>query len=192
MHRTLISRRRVIQDWAALAASAGLPARAQGIKLGKPGTASGDLPVHLIKEMEHASLVDVSADSESLCLYFSRHPARSFTWNGSWKENRPLGKDEDALRVVGRGSGVSRYETRLPSAPNAGSFFADGERLYVETQPVLGSSTATTECILIDLRTGKQQERAEPLGTDAIHFSYRALAGDELLGIGSNLHTAKT
>src|SRR5580692_11267142 len=161
MHRgKLISRRRLVAGWGALAWAAAVRARDQAPSAGRPGSASGDLPVRHVREVENAAMVDVSADSERICLYYTRHPTRSFTWNGEWKENRPVSKDEDALRVVEGGSWASTYATRLPVKPNLGSFFADGGSLYIETSSIEPGG-AVMERLLIDLRTGQVQERQD-------------------------------
>jgi hypothetical protein len=137
-------------------------------------------------------MVDVSADSEHICLYYARHPTRSFTWSGAWKENRPISKDEDALRVVERGSWTSAHATRLPVKPLVGSFFADGGHMYIETQPSIEPGDAVMDRLLIDLGTGRVQELTEHTRPGRVHFSYRALTGQELLGFGNIPDRGKT
>lgn len=137
-------------------------------------------------------MVDVSADSERICLYYTRHPSRSFTWNGAWKENQPVSKDENALRVVERGSWASTYATELPIRPLVGSFFADGERMYIETQPSIEPGGAVMERLLVDLKTRQVQGLTEHTRSGRVHFSYRALTDQWLLGFGNVPDSGKT
>lgn len=136
-------------------------------------------------------MVDVSADSERICLFYARHPTRSFTWSGAWKENRPVSKGEDALRVLERSSWTSAYATRLPVKPNLGRFFADGGSLYIETSSIEPGG-AVIGRLLIDLKTGQVQERQDHLRPGSGHFSYRPLTGRELLGFGTIPDSGKT
>jgi len=193
MHRgKLISRRDLVASWAAaFAGAATVRARDQAPSPGKPGSASGELPVRLVRAVPNAAMLDVSADSEHICLYYTRHPTQSYTWNGSWKENSLGSTKDDALRVVERDSWASTYATRLPAKPNLAGFFADGQSLYVETSSIEPGG-AVMGRLLIDLRTGQVQQRQDHLRQGIGHFSYRALAGRELLGLGTIPDSGKT
>jgi len=168
-----------------------LLARGQDESAAKPGTAFGEVPARLVKEINYAGLLDVSPDSAKLCLYFTRHPVRSFReTEGNWHENTPPIRDsEDALRVIDVDSWTSSYATRLPALPFHGSFFADSTALCIEIPGVRGGCT---DHAVIYLRTGKMDERLEPLKLGGLNFSYTALSDSEILGSGYRVETNKT
>jgi len=191
MHRKLISRRRWIQQCAGIAAaSAALKAQSPGS--GKPGTASGEVPVRMIKEFEHATLQDVSPDSSMLCLYSSRQLGQSFTFSGAWKETTKKGGG-DALRVLRTGPWTQVHSSRLIAPPSRGGFFGESRQFYVESLPTRHSGRVEMERLAIDLPTGNEAERLEPtFANDEFHLEYLALSNSELLGAGRNWRTAKT
>jgi len=193
--RELISRRRLLQRGAALAAPfAALQAREQDGSAAKPGAAFGEVPVRLVKAISSAGLLDVSPDSTKLCLYFTRRPFLSFREVGSaWRgSNEPVRDGDDALRVINRDSWASTYATRLPSLPFFGSFFADSEAICVEMPAVHEREQRGNEHVVVSLRTGEKTAHFSPFDAAGTLFVYSALDDRTLLGTGFNRATNKT
>jgi WD40 repeat protein len=180
MHRPLISRRHLLHQCLQLTvpilASSAQPQVAPG---GGHGVVSNTASMPFVKVFKNAGLLDISPDSRKLCLYFSRHPSRSFGWHDQWEETtRPIRDGEDALRVVNMESWQSVFEKRLPTSPYLGSFFADSEAIYVGI-PGLKSGH---EHLIIELRTNRSDERIDPYREADLEFSYSALDDRTLLG----------
>lgn len=178
MHWTLISRRSFLRGCFATA----LPC---AVMRSENRDARPDEPaVRLVKEIKHAYLLDVSPDATNLCLYFTRHPVRSFLWRGQWSEKTTVADGGDALRIVETTTWKSTYATRLAAAPYSGSFFADGRAVYAE---VPGAGAGRTQRVVVDLRSGGKQERFDPnpwANPGSLDFSYWALDDRALLGGG--------
>jgi hypothetical protein len=182
VHRELISRRSLLHSGATLLLPISAGRAAEQVVTGGAGKeALGERRVSLIKEIGYAGLLDVSPDSKKLCLYFSKHPVRSFARDGQWGEKKaPVRRGEDALRVIGTDNGFATYTSRLPALPFRASFFADGDALYVEI-PGVG---AGTDRVLVDLRVGKTEDWIDATGEYL--FSFWALDDRTLLGAGSH------
>lgn len=174
----------------AAAALGGFAPRARGQSRGK-GSAE-DAPIRLAKDIENSKLIDVSADSQKLCFYFSRRAGPYYDWNEKWQDASPVGSSEDALRIVLRDSWKTSYSKRLLGPANRGGFFVGGDKVYIETMPVAGRDSSILQRIVIDLPTGKEQQRVEPVPKSGLHFSYWPLEGNRLLGEGRSFDTALT
>lgn len=180
MYWELISRRKLLCSVAALLPFSIKQAAGQAAPVDRPERLPNASRASLVKEIKNARLLDVSADSSKLCLYSSRHPVRSFTWSGTWKENKaPVRSGEEALRIVNANSWIEAFARRLPALPYEASFFADGGSVYVEIPGV----NAGTDHILIELLTGNMQQRSFPV-RNGLLFSYWALGDHMLLGAG--------
>jgi hypothetical protein len=184
-----ISRRNAIG--ACGAAALGWFARSARGQAGR-GTGGGEASLRLEKELENSKFIDVSADSQKLCFYFSRRTGPYYDWNEKWQDASPIGANEDALRIVLRDSWKTSYAKRLLGPASRGGFFAGADRLYVETLPVMGRDSSIIQRLIVDLPTGKEQQRIEPVPKTGLHFSYWPLEGNRLLGEGRSFDTALT
>jgi len=154
--------------------------------------ARGNTALRLSREIENSKLIDISSDSDKLCFYFSKHVTPYTNWNDKWQDTSPVGAAEDALRVVQRGSGKTLYAKRLLGPGDRGGFFTGGDRLYIETLPVEGRDSNILQRMVIDLQSGKDQQRVEAVPKSGLHFSYWPLDGNRLLGEGRSFDTATT
>lgn len=138
--------------------------------------------VSLVREIRDAVVLDVSPDSRRLCIYYSKKPVRSFTWQGQWREHKaPVKAGEDALRLIDVDKWISVYAQRLPALPFRASFFADGGAVYVFVPGVAGGNN---DHLLIDVRESRIQEHLERHAGDNLAFSYWAIDDRSLVGIG--------
>jgi hypothetical protein len=153
----------------------------------------GDLGVKLISSFPHATLTDVSPDAKRICLYLDRNPIRTFTYTGEWTELMSPKSGKDGLRFIETGSWKSIGGLSLRERPLIGSFFADGEALYVETQPITGNDGKfTAQRALIDIRTQKVDEITVQLNARGVSFHYAAVEDRNLLGSAYNTAAALT
>ncbi|HEY1759725.1 MAG TPA: hypothetical protein VGG72_30420 [Bryobacteraceae bacterium] len=134
-------------------------------------------PIKFVREFTNAYTVAVSPDGERICLYFTRHPHVTFTFhNGKW-----VGADAAAhdrlLGVMELDGWKGRYSTQLLEVPAGASFFADGDRLHVETQ-LIPISFKTRQEAIVDLRTDSLQNRIRTYDRTI----YSALENNTLLG----------
>ncbi len=185
-----ISRRKAMG--ACGAAALGWFARSARGQAARGKGSAADAPFRLEREFENSKLIDVSADSQKLCFYFSRRSGPYYTWNEKWQDSSPIGVNEDALRIVLRESWKVSYSKRLLGPASRGGFFAGGDRVYVETVPVMGRDSSIMQRMIIDLQAGKEQQRVEPVPNTGLHFSYWPLEGNRLLGEGRSFDTALT
>ena len=132
--------------------------------------ARGNAAIRLSREIENSKLIDISADSDKLCFYFSKHVTPYTNWNDKWQDASPVGAGEDALRVVQRDSGKTLYAKRLLGPGDRGGFFAGGDRLYIETLPVMGRDSNILQRLVVDLRAAKTSSASRPCRNPACIF----------------------
>jgi hypothetical protein len=185
-----VSRRKAIGVCGA--AAAGWFAKAARAQASKPKAAAAEGSLRLEKELENSRLIDISADSRKLCFYYSRNSAAYSIWNEKWQDTSPVGGGEDSLRIVMKDSWKTSYAKRLLGPASRGGFFAGADRVYVETVPVMGRDSSIMQRMVIDLQTGKDQQRVEPVPKTGLHFSYWPLEGNRLLGEGRSFDTSLT
>jgi hypothetical protein len=191
MHwRKLTSRRAFLRAITAAALPIGtIAGRPQAISV----SPAGDLAVKLLSSFPHAMLTDVSPDAKRICFYLDPNPIRTFTYTGEWTERTSPKSGKDGLRFIEAGSWKSIGGLPLRERPLIGSFFADGEALYVETQPITGNNGEfTVQRALIDVRTQKVNEITVRLNARGVSLHYAAVEDRNLLGSAYNTATALT
>jgi hypothetical protein len=152
-----------------------------------------ELTWDLVKDLPYAALYGVSPDGRHLLFNFSRNPMRSFAYDGRWIERVPVGSKDDGLRVIEAGSWRVIGGLQLRQLPLRGSFFSDGDAIYVETQGIFeGGGRVSMQPVLIDLRTRKVAEQVEPLTIHGVHPYYVAVGDRSLLGFVFNDATGST
>lgn len=177
----MISRR----SWLIGCAALPLAAADAQVQPGEPGTAEGELPVRLVREIPHSMLLDASSDGKRLLVFAWNQSLRGFGWRGKWDEkNGPSGRRDGPVRVVDLAAWRYTFSMPAPRSPGGG-FFADGETIYVHG---LADPGVTYDAV-VDLRTGEKKERlTPPHGPDAMVFQYLPLRDPILLGMGRTLH----
>jgi WD40 repeat protein len=178
MHwRTVISRRSFIQGAAALfTLPTVLPSKWQKV-VGPSSDLVSNSVLKLVKEISYSYLLDVSPDGTKFCIYSTKNPYDSFQWSGTWKQlNSPVPANADALRVLEIGSWKEIASVALRQRALNATFFTDGEAVYVDSAP-----TKFIQRVLIDLKTGVQQELVSPWVLDGTNFLYFALTDKMLL-----------
>lgn len=165
----------------AAGSAAALRGRSQAAAQPSPGP--GDRPWDLAKEFPYASLYGISPDGKRFLFNFSHNPIRTFSYDGKWGERIPRNSNGDGLRVIEATSWRTDGSLQLRQSPLRGSFFSDGEALYVETQAILeGEGKVALQRVVIDLQTRKVEERVEPVTVLGIRPYYVAVGDRSLLG----------
>ena len=179
-----LSRRRFLQLSGFLLTAPGITlAGAQGGPVQPRARSDGLIGVELFRPFPGAQFCAVSPGGTHICLYSFRHLEtflRAWSYDGGATK-----KTDDALRVVELATGRSVYATQLRSMAVSTSFFARGEKMYVETMPLVeaeGGRASVFQQAVIDLRTRILEERIGRLGT-----AYSALNWPYVLGLESAL-----
>jgi hypothetical protein len=188
----MISRRHFLERSAALATFlARERANGQNSASPRPGSKT-ELSTRVIREFPNSSVRALSPDGKKLCMFYSKHPTRSFREQGSWSETTPeLHVGDDALKILEFGSWNEIYSWGPREKIGSASFFSDSEALYAETEPILGRGQVSVQRLLISLRTGRKEEGITPFGSAGFFFTYSAIDQRILLGTGVDEKTSK-
>jgi DNA-binding beta-propeller fold protein YncE len=140
---------------------------------------------------EDSYLDDVSRDGRYFCVYSTPRPVLSYLLrNGGVKSLNPKTRERDAgLKVIEFGTWNVICTKKLRLLPVHATFFADSERVFVDTASGRSGDGVFVQLALIDTKTGGISERTDeilkvgrPIPPDAYLYSYRALFGNTLLG----------
>lgn len=145
----------------------------------------------VVKTLEGSDLYDVSSDGKYFCVYSTPQPVLSYLLrNGGVKSLNPKSRERDAgLKVIQFGTWKVICTKKLRSLPVHATFFADSERLFVDTASGRSGDGVFVQRAMIDAKTCGISERLDeilkvgrPIPPDSCSYSYLALFGNTLLG----------
>ncbi len=141
---------------------------------------AGHVGIELLRDLASASLLDLSSDGSKACLCCSQQPLSSYSFDAGVGSYRRTVATDVALSVVDIGGGKEAFRSELPARPITGTFFGDGQRLYVEAPLANGRSVRR---MTIDLVSGELIERTGLSSSNEHSREYVALTEDLLLGV---------
>ena len=135
-------------------------------------SAARDFTLRLVHEFKNAVLLAVSSDGARICLHFFKSPIDSYRFEmGSWFHVGP-NRSSDFLQVLDVGDWTPVYSGQFSSQVTAASFFSDGKRIYVETQPVMQDRHLARQQAIVNLSDGRRVAHVQPVGAGEVLESY--------------------
>jgi hypothetical protein len=150
------------------------------------------IEIKLAREFKNAYLVAISPAGDRMCLYFSEQPVQTFPWPQAAGERGAAPASREELLVVETGSGKTVFSHRLRKQAYRGSFFQDGERLYVETLAFPDGDRLVSQRAVIDVESGKIDDSLRTEQPNGASIFYSALKDEILLGAEIDGRTRRT
>ena len=136
----------------------------------------------LSSDFRNGVCLDLSPDGSKIALYITEHPTNSFRLQARGIKEVGSGGQNGELTVLDLRTGqriVSRTENRLPLA----SFFADGERLFVQSSSATGGQSIARSRSVLRLTSGSESEIQSDEYTNQVPMDCYALDDGRLLGV---------
>jgi WD40 repeat protein len=141
-------------------------------------------------EFNNAVLLAVSPTGDRICLYFTQDPLLTMAW--PMRSARRNADNADELRVIETGSWKTVLSIQLRQKAYRGSFFCEGQQLYLETLAFPEGDGLVSQRSVIDLRTGKALDYLRPEHPEESSIFYSALCDGSLLGAEVDGNTRRT
>ena len=116
----------------------------------------------LLRTFRDTTLRAISPDGGRLCLWSTHFPIETISVSPQGVTSVPSGRGEDTLSVVVVETGSATFSMKIESPATSGSFFAEGDHLYVYAFLIAGRTPSSSHTI-VNLKHGTRTDKSGPV-----------------------------